>query len=334
MSVDGKVCVLCGRSCGGEARIKNNKGQYAHRACAEARRESGGRSDADDASLMGAILSDVETPAADGASACPGCGHGMPGDAVVCVNCGFDRARGAQLGTVAEDADRGRALGEAGAGPDRGGGLGSIGGQLVLPIVVGAVVGLVCAGLWAWIAYNSEVRFAGLAWAIGGLVGVGVNLGSRDTGGFFYGALAALITLGSVTVGNYWTVSVLISRYHEMMQPSDVPHELLMEGLVGEVLNDWIESGDEIDWPKPWKSWERAEWPEDYPRAIRGETEARWEAMGTDEQYSRREAIAAVTPAHSRLIETAGFGTVVRSPWNIIWLLLAMGTAYGVAGRG
>ena len=31
-----KVCVLCGQSCAGQARIKNAQGQYAHQACAQA----------------------------------------------------------------------------------------------------------------------------------------------------------------------------------------------------------------------------------------------------------------------------------------------------------
>lgn len=91
--------------------------------------------------------------------------------------------------------------------------------------------------------------------------------------------------------------------------------------------------GREIDWPKEWKSWDYAEWPEDYPRDLREETEARWDAMPWQEQDERREAIASVTRANSQLIENAGFVAIMLDPRNIIWLLLAMGTAYGVAGR-
>ena len=77
MSQPEKVCVICGESCAGQARIKDAKGNYAHRACAEAKKTSRPAPEPAPAGDVGMDalwddLPEVEEPVAMGApSMCP-----------------------------------------------------------------------------------------------------------------------------------------------------------------------------------------------------------------------------------------------------------------------
>ncbi len=53
MSMIEKQCVFCGESCVGHPRIKNEKGQYAHKECAESQHPANpeAQSEIDDADL-------------------------------------------------------------------------------------------------------------------------------------------------------------------------------------------------------------------------------------------------------------------------------------------
>lgn len=108
-----KVCILCRQDCSNRPRVKDARGRYMCRACADARaatasvapapRPSEARDEpADDAydlmpdSLLG-----------DGPSPCPTCGQPIPAGSVLCLNCGFDVRKGAKLltGTGVDDPD-------------------------------------------------------------------------------------------------------------------------------------------------------------------------------------------------------------------------------------
>lgn len=281
---------------------------------------------------MAAILSDIDkADMIGGEHSCQGCGYPMEDDATVCLHCGFNRDTGRQFNTkVGRDPNKPTAGGKLlDVGSSAGG---AVVGGLVAPIVCGVIAAVVGAGIWAGVAFATEIRFGILAWVLGGLVGFAVNLGSRDTGGFFYGLIGGVIAVGAVTLGNYWTATLLVNKYLEMMSPENVPVDLVLQQLVDEIALEWVEEEREINWPKEWKSWELAEWPDDYPRDLREETENRWYNLSSAEQMERRESIAAVTKANSPLIENAGFVLIMVDPRNIIWLFFAMCTAFYTAG--
>ncbi len=340
MSEHQKVCVLCGQSCAGQARIRNAKGQYAHRACVEAKREHEKPREPEHHDALGGDMDDTLDEmaayeqagpeiAAGSGSACPGCGHRLAQRAVVCMGCGYDIRSGKQLRTSAAKERRERS--ESSIARAGGAMASSVMSALVVPMICGCVAGMVGAAIWAGISYGTELQFGALAWGLGGLVGIGVNLGSRDTGGMFYGLIGAAIALLAVLAGNFLTVSLLVAKYMELMEPDEVPYEMVMQVLVDEIALEWVEEDREIRWPKEWKAWDQAEWPDDYPRDLRVETETRWEGMAPDQQLDRRTAIAEVTKANSQLIENAGFSEIMSRPRTVIWTLFAVCTAFMVA---
>jgi len=340
-----KICVMCGQSCAGQPRIKNEKGQYAHRACVQAKQESepvvaddGLYDDYDDAlGGMDDLLGDIavhEEVAIDGAAmACPGCGTRMEAGSVVCMGCGYNTQSGKQLETKASKERTKNENKIASAGTSI---AGNVVNQLVYPILGGCTGAAIGAGIWAAIAYYGQIRISILAWGIGVLVGFGVNIGSRDTGGVFYGLIAAVLAIGGVVGGNYITASLLVSQYLEMLEPEDISDDVAMSNvIVWEVLDEWAERGDEIPWPKKWKSWDLASWPEDFSSIIVSQTEDRWNSMPSQEQEDIRIEIAEVTRANSQMIEhdmiETGFLYLMMRPINIIFLVLAVVSAFSVA---
>ncbi len=340
-----KPCVLCGESCVGHARIKNEKGQYAHQACAEQKNEQAHEQalvasegeDWNDELIEGMddLLGDIPSSSDEigGANACPGCGQAMGDDAIVCMSCGYNRESGSQSQTKAS---KERVVKESKVAEASAAIVGSLANQLFYPVLGGCIGGAIGASIWSAVAYYGHIRFGILAWGIGLLVGTGVNIGSRDTGGVYFGLIGAIIAVGSVVGGNYLTATLLVKQYLEVMEPGDVSDDLAMSKVVvWEVLDEWNDRGDEIPWPKEWKAWELADWPNDFSRVIRDDTSDKWYRMSYDEQDSIRAEIAEMTYANSEFIDhemiEIGFFALMMQPINIIWLVLAVGSAFSAA---
>lgn len=133
-----KVCAYCGANCSDKPRTKDEAGRYYCKECfpkAKAAVKTGGVASAGAARPAGAakapvvgvfddpILLDpelvggkdepkqvkVEQPQAVQPKSCPSCGVLLPGDAVVCTNCGFNTATGKGLKTKIERAKAAKA---------------------------------------------------------------------------------------------------------------------------------------------------------------------------------------------------------------------------------
>lgn len=351
MADSDKLCVVCNASCAGMPRIRNEKGQYAHKDCVKAMQaelavqkdgalatttESDEEfSDAFDGG-MDDLLGDIEVQEFDSASGCPGCGMRMDDGAVVCMGCGHNRASGHQIKTKSSSAgSRGDEVADG-----RGSAfIESALNQLVYPILGGCIGGAIGLGIWVGIVSVGQIRLGMMAWGLGVLIGIGVSIGSRHSAGAVYGMIAGVIAFGASVGGAYVTGSVLADYYAEKLEPHEVSLDLILgEVVVWDVIDEWVMRGDEVPWPKKWKSWELADWPEDFFSVIRLETEERWNSMDRDEQYGVREDLAAVTPAHSQLIAhdllEVSFLEFMMHPLNIIFTLLATGTAFVLAARG
>jgi hypothetical protein len=347
MSEGDKICVLCGKSCAGETRIKNEKGRYAHQACVQAKQqqkkqvdqerlESDSLYEDDYADALGGGLDDLfEDADPTLTKSCEMCGKPMAEEAVVCMTCGFNLTLGKQVQTKAS---KERVQRESKVYSTSTAVAGSIMSQLLIPILCGCIGGGIGAGIWAGVAYYGQIRLSILGWGVGALVGFGVNIGSRDTGGVVYGMIAVIIALGSVVGGNYITSSLLVNQYLEMLEPDDISDDMAMgKVIVWEVLDDWLEQGEEIVWPKEWKTWDLAEWPEDFPRLMVTKTINRWDEMSYEDQESVRVSIAEVTRANSQMIEhemiESGFWYLMKQPRNVIFLVLASISAFLLASK-
>lgn len=126
----------------------------------------------------------------DAAGQCPQCGAGLPEEAVLCTQCGFNRNTGRSAKAAKAPSKRSGAM-TAAAGAVGRTGLG------VLFSCIGALIG---AGVWYGIAVAAEKQYGWIAWGIGILAGVGMvkGVGGPSARG---GLLAAAIAAGGIVLG-------------------------------------------------------------------------------------------------------------------------------------
>lgn len=301
MSQGEKICVHCGKSCAGQARVKDSSGNYAHTACAEQRSgdasKSRGRTAASgEAGTMAAILSDLDAKdMIGGEHSCQGCGYPMEDDAMVCLHCGFNRESGRQYGTkVGRDPNKVTAGGKAlGAGAKVGGAAAAP----LFPIIGGCVAGLLGAAIWGGIAYQFNVEFGWIAVIVGLLCGIGTGFGARGEGGTVVGVIAAVIALGSIALGKYmavtWTVNDIFGM-DEFSQISlgEVDESLILTRVADDISRDFLDAGRDIDWPNPEIFIAAAEFPDDFPDDVVDDTFEIWDEMTLGDKFEYRSMIA------------------------------------------
>jgi len=297
-----KICTVCGKSCAGQARIKNDKGQYAHRACIKAKQEQISTPKPAPASNGGAydLLEGITDDNMLGSSnSCPGCGVPMDDESIVCMTCGFNRNSGQRVGTKSSES---RAT--SGAGASALGGAAAVGGLAAGPTLafVGAVIGGVLgATIWGAIAYFTGYEIGYVAIGVGVLVGIGAQLGggSETTGGgMVVGVMAAIVAVASIAGGKYSASYMFVqdnfagSSFVDGFVLSDIDDQWVLSGLVDEVCQERIDNGETIEWDNPMLFVESAMWPDDYPTSTQDEVNAKWESLNDAERVAFRKGVA------------------------------------------
>lgn len=306
-----KICVLCGQSCAGQARIKNEKGQYAHQACVKAKQEQqapveshSGDELYDDAysdSLGGGmddLLGDLnEENTLGGTSGCPGCGQRMGDDAVVCLGCGYNSETGRSMTTKSKEAKAGPGVGGAALG-----GAAAVGGFAAGPTLafVGAVIGgVIGAVIWAAIAYFTGFEIGWIAIGVGVLVGLGAQLGggSETTGGgMLVGLMSAIVAAGAIAGGKYGASYMFVqdtfgSSMNETYTLEDIDEEWIYPKLVDDICQTKIADGETIEWDKQLFA-DAAAWPDDYPESIQDMVNEKWDGLDSSERIALRKGFA------------------------------------------
>lgn len=224
-----KPCVICGRDCTGQPRIKDAQGRYSHQACLQKRQAAQGKpSPADPAKPPPAAKPKPRTPAAPAGGVmidlvdealqsapvlCENCGKSRPKNAVLCTHCGFNAESGKALRTRVEKPKK-----EKVDKAPRGGPL--INGKLIM--TVGLLPMLATAGLTfvhpAW--FFAFYAVAGLINTIAWILAIFDPLRDRSVGWCVVNALAPfhmyLLTLyyvftrsSSEVLRALWTLVVL-----------------------------------------------------------------------------------------------------------------------------
>ncbi len=145
-------------------------------------------------------------------------------------------------------------------------------------ILGGSIGGLIGAVIWAVVTYYSGWEIGWIAWGIGGLVGVGVRLGTSGGGGITHGGTAAIIALVAVLGGKWAAVRLELSAFRDT---DDAPLGIIADTIVAERT----EAGTRVPMP----SEEYAEsLRETYPRDVWNEALRRWEAIDPQQQDAMR----------------------------------------------
>ncbi|MEO0616047.1 MAG: hypothetical protein AAFY69_07910 [Pseudomonadota bacterium] len=103
-------------------------------------------------------------------------------------------------------------------------------------IAAAAVAALVGAWVWKFVAVTFQFEFGLIAWGIGGAVGAAAAaLGSK---GMKAGVACAVLALGSIVVGKYWSYSAALEQIQEMVLTAIADEGEEMRGVYEEELED------------------------------------------------------------------------------------------------
>jgi DNA-directed RNA polymerase subunit RPC12/RpoP len=151
-------------------------------------------------------------PAISDEPRCPHCSLPMAGDAVLCVNCGYDRRTGRKVAvaSVAEPAKPPPLpAGRKGAGkvvdymaPT---------GSFVAGLVVSAVFALGASVVWFVVAWATGFAIGYIAILIGIAAGVGMQIGQKGHSRVG-GVAAAAMTLGAIIVAKIAVIEAILAR--------------------------------------------------------------------------------------------------------------------------
>lgn len=231
--------------------------------------------------------------------------------------------------------------------------------KLVRAAAVGLAFALGGIIVWAAIAYFAHRDLGVLAWVVGALAGLGVYLAARgprpeaddrpafrgrrpvkdraDSApmppGLKHGLLAAGVALLAVFAGKFAAVSLAAA------DPKKAAFQYSDEEMVRQIAHDTCKErqakGQKLAFP-PGMVLERAHHPIEFPPGVWDEAEAKWKAMPPAEQKQkvadRVKAAEALAGQMQATVKQPGVWDSIGT-LDVLWLLLAVGTAFGLAWR-
>ncbi|MBN2561385.1 MAG: hypothetical protein JXQ75_10695 [Phycisphaerae bacterium] len=271
------------------------------------------------------------------AKACPNCGVPTAADARLCIACGYDIEKECQREVVVTPASGG-----AGALATQ---MAKSAGTFVVGSVLSLVGALIGGAVWFAVVWylNAEVGY--IAWGVGVLAGAGMLVGSRSPSAKagvvaagmsavgIVAAKAAIFFLVIVVVLSGDTDDIDLQRQFVASRMSD---EILTErGIDPESLNDeeWGTAAD--------SAWDEAE--RRVTRMSDQEVRAKWQEYR--DQDAAMAAAEGDSPAGKEPGEEVGFTETATAllpvffstqfgVFDILWFLLALGSAFKIASAG
>jgi hypothetical protein len=137
------------------------------------------------------------------AATCPSCNAPLAAGSVLCVKCGYDtRTRGRRIVERDEPEEQEPKRSKLGTAASllRG----------TFFSFLGAMLGAVA---WAVLAYFTLHEFWFMAWALGGLAGLGMALGHEDDDGTFAGIIAAFMSLVGIVAAKVCIIVIFIAAF-------------------------------------------------------------------------------------------------------------------------
>ncbi len=360
----GKVCVICGQDCAGKPRVKDPQGRYSCKSCHEAamKKAAAAPATAKAAPVKGAprpavkpaskpvpppmpepeaepafdgfdnaaILEGLEASAPAAAPAgeqCPSCGMPLPGGAMVCMSCGFNRATG-RAGSVKVSKEGAGAAAVAGtaakilwqANPGAW-------------VAMGALGGAIGAGVWHFIAMQTgrELRFLPLG--IGILVGLCIKLTAGSYSGATSGGIAVALTLASIVGGKYLVFKTVVE---EVEKEIGFTTTLSEDDLIGHLARDVAlrkeSMGQTLKWPEDVDR-EVALERHEFPQGVWEDAAKQWRSAKPEWRAQYKADKKADFQAEWRDAKAGGFLLSFANK-GALFILAALGAALWVGSGG
>lgn len=198
-------------------------------------------------------------------------------------------------------------------------------------IIGGVVGGLVGAAVWAAISYFFNYEIGIIAWGVGALVGIGMAVGSGGGEGFSTGVTAGLIAIGSVLAGKYAAIHYAVGDFVRVAESTvEITDDDVKVYIADQVVKEYTSAGKRLRWPDGMDA-SSAESPEDYPKDLWADVEARFKIMPTSDREATRDYLQR---EFKQNLAAAGADISVDAfsesftLFDALWFFLAVGTAY------
>jgi hypothetical protein len=201
--------------------------------------------------------------------------------------------------------------------------------------IVGAVIGALAGALvWGALTYFLKIEVGYVAWGIGGLVGFLALAFSGGEGSPGLGVCCAGIALLGIVAGKLFGFWLALGN---LGTPTANPEQVALCMLADAVVDEYQTAGKPVNFP-PGKSVETAEKKQDYPPAIWAEAETRWQAKSAEERKAVFDALAkgmqfsALQRLEMSILALRNGAGL--SPFDLLWVFLAVSTAFKLASGG
>ena len=198
--------------------------------------------------------------------------------------------------------------------------------------LIGAVVGAI---VWVAIGYSLQAEVGYVAWGIGFVCGLCVQLVGGEEDGFMPGIVAVLFATLSILVSKYLVVTLLMgSALSQMSQGPEmhVTDEDMIASMAEDIIAESEEAGKNIKLPDAYYD-EDAPTQQQYPSKIWRKAKSQWDKLPAEEQNQQKEQREEFTKLMMEQMKGALEWQVFLqsfNPFDLLWFGLAAFTAFRV----
>lgn len=198
--------------------------------------------------------------------------------------------------------------------------------------LIGAVVGAI---VWVAIGYSMQAEVGYVAWGIGFVCGLCVQLVGGEEDGFLPGIIAVLFATLSILVSKYLVVSLLMgSALSQVTQGPEmhVTDEQMIASTAEEIIAESEEAGKKVKLPDAYYD-EDAPTQKQYPSKIWRKAKSKWEKLPAEEREQQKQEREAFTKLMMEEMKGALEWQVFLqsfNPLDLLWFGLAAFTAFRV----
>jgi hypothetical protein len=194
-------------------------------------------------------------------------------------------------------------------------------------IGAGLAAALIGAAAWGALAYFAGIEAGMLAWAIGLLVGGAFFLVGQRRGSVGRGVLAACIAILGIGAGKFGAAFAEADRYVQEQKQTVTVEDVAIASIADDVQTEAEASGavfgeDDLN-------------AQGYPPVVWSKAQAQWAALGEDDRAQRlaeaQQVMSFGEAVATPVLAVGMFVASLFSLWNILWGVLAIGSAYRLA---
>jgi len=200
--------------------------------------------------------------------------------------------------------------------------------------LIGGLIGAAIGGaVWVAIGYSMEAEVGYVAWGIGFLCGLGVQMVGGEHDGYMPGFVAVLCAALSILISKYVVISMLVANAMGAETPDiTIGPENIMASFAEEIIEEKNVTGKPVKLPPTYDD-ENVPLNQQYPKTIWREAKKKWDKLTPNEQTDLIEERKAFFGDAMHMLEGSIKQQAFMESFNffdLLWFGLAAFTAFRV----